>query len=153
MKRLIIFAAGALVAASVLADNNDASGVAEASGTAKGSPAAVSTPIADMKLDVELKIGSDVQNREVVGETASFGADTEKVVAWTRVTGATQPVQIMHVWKHDGKEISRVPLNVQSASYRTFSRRSVAGMAGAWNVEVQDSAGKTLASKDFTVGK
>lgn len=148
MKRLIIFAAGALVAATVLADNNE--------GVGAGAPeadAAVAAAGGDMKIEADLKVGTDVQNRDIVGEGASFPAATQSVVAWTRVTGAAQPTQITHVWKRDGVEISRVPLNIQSASFRTYSRKSVAGLPGAWSVEVLDASGASLAKKDFSVEK
>ena len=146
MKRLMILAAGALVAGSVLADNATSTGT-----VATDSPATVTSTSAEQDLKAELKVGTDVKDHEIVGEASSFPGDTDKVVAWTRVTGAAQPTQVFHVWKLDGKEMSKVTLNVQSASYRTYSRKSVAGNPGKWSVEVQDNSGKVLASKDFTV--
>jgi len=144
MKRLIIFAAGALVAASALAENNDAAAPA-------ADVAAVSSSLEDLRLNIELKVGTNVENREVVGESAAFGPEVPKIVAWTRVSGANQPVQITHIWKRDGKTVATVPLNIQSASYRTFSRRTVAGEPGAWSVDVIDPIGKVVARKEFTV--
>lgn len=144
MKKLALLAAGALVAGSVLADNTTPTG-----SITKDTPATVTSSGTEMDLKADLKFGTDVKDHEVVGEAASFPADTDKVVAWTRVTGASQPTQVFHVWKKDGKEESKVTLNVQSASYRTYSRKSVT--PGRWTVEVQDNNGKVLASKDFTV--
>lgn len=144
MKTLLILAAVSLMAASALAQN-------ESTGTVSD-PAAAASPVADT-LTAELKIGADVQDREVVGEAASFGPDTETVVAWSRISGANMPTEITHVWKRNGEEVASVPLKIQSVSYRTYSRKTVAGLPGNWTVEVRDSAGNVIATKHFTVGQ
>jgi hypothetical protein len=155
MKKLIIFAAGALFAAPALAENAS-TGTMKTDTPASMSadtPATMSPGAGDSAITAEIKIGTDVQDREVVGESATFGPEVEKVVGWTRITGAAQPTQISHVWKRNGEEVSSVPLNVQSASYRTYSRKTVAGLPGNWTFEVKDANGSVIASKDFTVGQ
>ena len=106
---------------------------------------------AQQNLEAEVKIGTDVQNLEVVGEADEFPADTEQVVGWSRITGANQPTQVTHVWKHDGNVVDSIPLDVTSTSFRTYSRKTVSGLPGEWTLEVQDPNGETIGSASFNV--
>ncbi len=111
--------------------------------------AETAAPATALKADV--KIATDVQNREPAGVADSFGAEVPAVAAWCRVTGAEHPTEITQIWKRNGEEVGRIPLKVQSASYRTYSRKSVAGLPGNWSVEVVDAAGVIIGSADFNV--
>ncbi len=102
-------------------------------------------------LTVEVAIGTGVESRTLIGESAIFPADTPQVVGWTRILGAKQPTEIRHVWKCDGKEMSSVTLGVQSSSFRTHSRKNLFGKTGRWTLEILDVDGALLASKDFEV--
>lgn len=102
-------------------------------------------------LSVEIVVGTGMDGRDVVGAADQFSNETPQLVGWTRVTGAKQPLEIRHVWKCDGKDLSSVPLNVQSSSFRTYSRKNIFGKSGAWTLEVQDVDGNVLASKSFEV--
>lgn len=102
-------------------------------------------------LTADLKIAQDVQNLEPVGVADTFTPDTATLVAWSRITGADQPTEVTHVWKRNGEVVSRVPLKVGSASFRTYSRKTVTGLRGNWTVEVHDAAGNVIATKHFNV--
>jgi hypothetical protein len=59
---------------------------------------------------------------------------------------------LQYRWLHEGKEVLRIPVPVGANRWRSHStKRIYAGMTGAWRVELLDSAGKLLASIDFTV--
>ena len=157
MKKFVILAAGALFAAPVFAQNEVVPAApAAAAPVAKPAPAAPAAAVpaaTDGSVKAEIKIGTDIENREIVGEATSFAAGTPKLAAWTRITGAGQPTQIWHVWKRNGEELSKISLNVTSSYFRTYSRKDVNGQAGNWTLEVRDASGAVLASKDFTVGE
>jgi hypothetical protein len=102
-------------------------------------------------LTVEAAVGTGIENKTLIGESASFSADTPQVVGWSRITGAKEPTEIRHIWKCDGKEMSSVTLGVQSSSFRTHSRKNLFGKTGHWTFEVVDVEGNVLASKDFEV--
>ncbi len=92
-----------------------------------------------------------VENREAVGESATFAADAGTVCCITRITGAAGESKVTHVWYAGDEEVSRVELPVRAASWRTWSCKSIT-TPGTWRVEVQDSGGKVLQSGTFTVG-
>lgn len=115
-------------------------------------PAAAGEPAAEASdLKVDVKIARGVENREPTEVGDSFPASLDQVVGWTRVQGASEPTEIRHVWSHEGKEVAELPLQVKSSSYRTWTKKSIAGQAGSWSLTVKDAAGNVLASKDFTV--
>ena len=94
-------------------------------------------------------VGSNVIDRELVGESDTFAIGTP-VVFWTHVIGGSSGDSIRHVWFHDGREVGVTVLPVESPSWRTQSRHTlVPGSEGDWIVELQDSDGRTLASHQF----
>src|SRR5882672_5088960 len=116
----------------------------------QGNPAPAAESAA---LSFEIKIGTAVENHEVTGEADKFPADTAQLIGWSKVTGATEPLQISHVWKRNGEQAASVPLMVKSSPYRTYSRKTVTDMPGKWSLEVQDTNGKVLATKEVQVGE
>ncbi len=123
----------------------------KAAPAAKEEPAKTSAPASSAALKAEVKIGTDIQDREPTGVSNSFDSGTLQVVGWTRVTGANEPTEIIHVWSYKGAEQSSVPLPVKSSSYRTFSRKSVIGQKGKWKLTVKDAEGRVIGSKDFEI--
>jgi len=100
-------------------------------------------------LKADIKIGTGLENREATGVSESFNG-VSQVVGWTRIQGAAEPTEVKHVWLLDGKEQTEVSLPVKSSSYRTWSRKTITG-PGKWTLQVKDSAGNVVASKDFDV--
>jgi len=87
-----------------------------------------------------------------VDTASTFPADIGQVVCFTRVVGARIPVQITHVWYHEGKTKAKVRLPVGSSSWRTFSRKNILpAWTGRWEVKVLDGNGAVLATTSFTV--
>jgi hypothetical protein len=102
-------------------------------------------------LTADIAVGTGVENHEATGVSDSFSSDTEQLVGWSRVKGAAEPAEIRHVWSYNGKELDSIALNVQSSSYRTFSRKTVKGMPGTWTLEVKDNEGRLIGSKKVEV--
>ena len=98
---------------------------------------------------VRSAVGSDVLDREVVGQSATFVVGA-RVVFWTHIGGGRPGDTVRHVWSHNGREIGVTVLPVGSPSWRTQSRHTlVPESEGDWVVELQDGEGHTLASHRF----
>lgn len=102
-------------------------------------------------ITAEIRFATDIEEREPEGVATRFSADQNQIVGWTRIMGARQPIQIVHVWKHGGEEVARVPLDVTSSSFRTWSRKTLRGMTGEWSLEVLGPNGIVIGSKAFAV--
>jgi len=97
-----------------------------------------------------LACGTAVENRELVGASASFDGPVARVYCWNRVTAASVPSLIRHVWYSDGAKTFEVPLNIKVSPMRTWSYRDAT--AGSWKVEAVDETGAVLAATEFSVG-
>ena len=58
---------------------------------------------------------------------------------------------LLYVWYHDGRRIARIRSHVYGNRWRSYSSKIINGRnQGHWRVELQDGAGKLLASAEFT---
>ncbi|MFH2054256.1 MAG: DUF2914 domain-containing protein [bacterium] len=106
----------------------------------------------DVEATLAFGTGVDRDTRALIGEAAVFGADVGKVFCLARITGMDEPGEVTFAWYHDGKTIVKVPLQVRSADYRTWSSKNIlAAWTGPWEVKLLDAAGRVLASAGFTV--
>jgi hypothetical protein len=95
----------------------------------------------------EVKAGTGVENKEVVGAAESFTAGTT-VWIWSRITEGEPSIK--HVWKRDGQEVWTATLKVGGKRWSTQSRRTIP-KAGSWEVDVQTADGKSLGTVAFKV--
>jgi hypothetical protein len=94
----------------------------------------------------------DVINREPVDVGTSFEASVGKLYCLTKIIGAAGPTEITHVWYFGNSERARVSLDVNSASWRTYSSKIIqTHEVGAWRVEVLGPGGELLQAFDFTI--
>jgi hypothetical protein len=151
-RKLLMMAIGFGLAVPVFAEG-EAQEATQPASTQASQPAAAAESKGESAatLKVDLKVAKDVKDREPVDVSTTFGADTEQVVGWSKIEGAKEPVEVKHVYALNGKEVASIPQQVKSSSYRTWTRKTVAGMPGKWTFSVQDASGKTLASTDFEV--
>ncbi|HLL25003.1 MAG TPA: DUF2914 domain-containing protein [Kofleriaceae bacterium] len=95
----------------------------------------------------EVKAGTGVEKREVVGEATTFPAGTT-VWVWSKIVEG-QPA-VKHVWKRDGKDVWTATLAVSGKSWSTSSRRAIP-KPGSWEVDVQTQDGTSIGSVAFKV--
>jgi cytoskeletal protein RodZ len=94
-------------------------------------------------------VGTDVVDQQLFGRSDTFAIGT-RVAFWTQVTGGRPGDTIRHVWSHHGRTEGTVDLRVGGRSWRTQSRRMLAGGAeGDWVVEARDREGRVLARHEF----
>jgi len=125
------------------------SGVAFAEEAKPAPPVTAAPPVSTAPSDVsaEVKAGTGVEKREIVGESATFPAGTTVWVS-SKLTNAER--QVKHVWKRDGKAVWTATLNVGGKKWSTSSRRAIS-KAGSWEVDVQTADGASIGTVAFTV--
>ncbi len=91
-----------------------------------------------------------VRDRAPTGVGETFPANVAQVYCFSELTNVQS--KAVHVWYRADREIFRIELPVRAAYWRTWSaKRILPAMKGPWHVEVQDTAGKVLATARFTV--
>jgi hypothetical protein len=93
----------------------------------------------------DAKLGKDVQDRQIVDETAEFALN-DKVYLWLKVTGAAGE-SLKVTWKN-GDHTYNSELAVGGSPWRTWCYKTAA-LAGDWNVAVADSNGNILKEMSF----
>lgn len=115
-----------------------------------------SIPAQDLS-DLAVEYGTvceNVVNREAVAASTSFPSSIEKLYCFTKITGATEPTKIIHVWYYGETERARIELAVKSSAWRTYSSKLIQpGEVGMWRVEVLDSDGRVLETYRFDIYK
>jgi len=69
--------------------------------------------VEETKLTVETRLGTGVEERELIGEASSFPLSVGKVYCWTCVKGADEPTEITHVWYYGVEKMAEVVLPVK----------------------------------------
>jgi cytoskeleton protein RodZ len=92
-------------------------------------------------------VGTDVQQRVLVGEASEFETGT-MVVFWNRVMGGEPGRHIRHVWFHEGNANGSRELSIGATHWRTYSKQTLR-RDGNWTVEAQDEDGRVLARATF----
>jgi hypothetical protein len=96
--------------------------------------------------------GYDRAEKAPVDTASVFPADVGRVICYSRIVGAPSPMQITHVWYHEGKTMAKVQLPVGSANWRTYSSKKIwPAWIGSWEVKILDQNGVELATKVFTI--
>lgn len=102
----------------------------------------------------DIQFGTDVENREIVGTDSTFTSDVGTVFCYTHVTGAQDTTEIAHVWYYQDQEKARVPLEVRSSDWRTWSSKQILSTwVGEWSVQVEDEQGNVLATSSFIINE
>lgn len=93
-----------------------------------------------------------VVEREPVDAGTSFESPVEKLSCFTHVAGAQDPAEIYHVWYFAEAERSVVKLQVNSASWRTYSTKIIQPHEiGDWRVDVLGQEGELLKAVHFKI--
>ena len=101
---------------------------------------------------VAAAICQDVVEREAVDVANSFSNSVPRLYCFTKIVGASQPTEVVHVWSYGDVERARISLAVNAATWRTYSSKSIqAHEIGTWRVDVLDAAGNLLETINFEV--
>ena len=101
---------------------------------------------------VAAAISKNVVAREAMDVGNRFPNSTPRLYCFTKVVGASQPTEIVHVWSYSDVERARVSLAVKAASWRTYSSKAIqAHEIGPWRVDVLDTSGNLLETINFEI--
>ena len=101
---------------------------------------------------VAAAISKNVVAREAMDVGNRFSSLTPRLYCFTKVVGASQPTEIVHVWSYSDVERARVSLAVKAASWRTYSSKAIqAHEIGPWRVDVLDTSGNLLETINFEI--
>lgn len=116
-------------------------------------PAAAPQPAASVQIrDMVFAQDYDAVAKAPVDTATTFGPDCGRIVCFTRVVGAAEPLTVTHAWYHEGKTMAKVDLHVGSANWRTYSSKNILpSWTGRWEVRVLDPNGVVLATRSFTI--
>jgi hypothetical protein len=98
-------------------------------------------------LAVEMQFARELAERKPVEPGTSFTPG--KVYCWNELKGGEGEYTIAHVWYRDGKQVRKQPIRAKGKKWVTWSFHKLG--AGSWKVEVQDSSGQVIGSKELTV--
>ena len=94
----------------------------------------------------------NIVNHEPAGAGTSFPVTVEKLFFFTKIIGAENPVEIVHVWYFGDTERARVTLPVKTNTWRTYSSKILqVHEIGTWHVDVLGPTGKVLKTVEFEV--
>jgi len=100
----------------------------------------------------EAVITSNVVDRLPADTLTAVAADAGQVYCWTRITGVSGEIEIIHVWYKGEEEVARIPLRVAGDNWRTWSSKKIdPTWTGAWRVEVIGPDGTLLKTVSFAV--
>ena len=93
----------------------------------------------------------DVYNHEPNGFfNRTIWAMPKQIVYFSKLNGLGSYSKIYHNWFNNGNQTDRIPLDIKSNSYRTFSRKEHLG-TGQWIVTTEAPNGHLLDSKEFSI--
>jgi hypothetical protein len=131
-----------LLPASLLAQDEATQSVVEQDTMAQDAMATVSVK--------DAAICQQVVDRTPVGTGDVFPPDVPELYCFTRIVGAQKDTEVTHNWYYKGNLMASVVLPVGSASWRTWSKKSISpDMAGEWMVEILSEEGVPLESIIF----
>jgi len=100
----------------------------------------------------EAVIASGVENLTPVRPGVSFDSGVGKLYCFTKIKSGQLPTVIKHLWFQGDKMVMEVTLQVKSASWRTYSTKTILPSAGGpWKVDVTSEDGTVLKTLRFTI--
>ncbi len=105
------------------------------------------------KLIVEAMLCTGIADRMPIDTVSEFGLDVDRVYLWSKISGATDTLVIRHLFIYEGETLLDLELPVKSASWRTWSYKTIpANWSGKWEAQVIGADGTVMATIPFTVG-
>jgi hypothetical protein len=107
---------------------------------------------------ISAEVGTRQVGRGVADPDDHFASRPGRLLCATAI-GAPLGVrdELLHVWRHDGVVVDRIPLTVTGGredGFRTWSSKRNLGEApdGSWSCAVETAAGQFLGERRFTIG-
>ena len=101
----------------------------------------------------EIMICRGIYKRNPIKPGSSFINNVDSLFCYTKISNSGSKKEIKHIWYFDDKEISSVTYNIKTSyNYRSWSKKTIyPRQIGKWRVDVIDSFGNILGSRNFNI--
>ena len=82
-----------------------------------------------------------------------FSNDVDSLFCYTRIQNQGQKQEVKHVWYYEDQLMTQIRDNIKKSNiYRSWTRKTILPhQVGQWRVDIQDSSGKIIGSKEFQI--
>jgi hypothetical protein len=92
-----------------------------------------------------------IEDREPIGLDTAFPADIDRVYCFLEARNIEHDTEVTFVWYAGDMQVAEITVPLQAGPrWRTFSYKTIGGVAGEWRVELLDENGNTVNSIEFT---
>ncbi len=99
----------------------------------------------------DIQICTAIEDREPAGAGTVFSNDLEKIYCFTKITGAEDTTSVNHVWYMGDTQLASVNLPIKSASWRTWSSKTIGMSLGKGHVDIVSEEGDLLGKAKFEI--
>ena len=103
----------------------------------------------------DIQICRNVVKRNPEGTDVFFSKNVDSLFCYTRIQNQGKKQEVKHVWYYEGDEMTRIRYNIKKSNiYRSWTRKTILPhQIGKWRVDIQDTSGKIIGSKEFQIIK
>ncbi|MED5554156.1 MAG: DUF2914 domain-containing protein [Candidatus Neomarinimicrobiota bacterium] len=101
----------------------------------------------------EIMICRGIYKRNPIKPGINFINSVDSLFCYTKISNSGPKQEIKHIWYLEGIVMTSVAYNIKpSFNYRSWSRKTIyPNQTGQWRVDVIDSYGNILGTRDFTI--
>ena len=101
----------------------------------------------------EIMICRGIYKRNPIKPGIKFINNVDSLFCYTKISNSGNKQEIKHIWYFENKEVTTVSYNIKTSyNYRSWSKKTVyPNQTGNWRVDVVDSNGEILGTRDFTI--
>ena len=101
----------------------------------------------------DIQICKNVVKRTPEGTDVFFNNDVDSLFCYTRNQNQGKKQEVKHVWYYEDQLMTQIRYNIKKSNiYRSWTRKTILPhQVGHWRVDIQDSAGKIIGSKEFQI--
>lgn len=101
----------------------------------------------------DIQICKNVVKRTPEGTDVYFNKDVDSLFCYTRIQNQGKKQEVKHVWYYEDQLMTQIRYNIKKSNiYRSWTRKTILPhQVGQWRVDIQDSFGKIIGSKEFQI--
>ena len=101
----------------------------------------------------DIQICKNVVKRTPEGTDVLFNNHVDSLFCYTRIQNQGKKQEVKHVWYYEDQLMTQIRYNIKKSNiYRSWTRKTILPhQVGHWRVDIQDSAGKIIGSKEFQI--
>jgi hypothetical protein len=101
----------------------------------------------------DIQICKNVVNRLPQGTDVFFNTNVDSLFCYTRIQNQGKKQEVKHVWYYEDQLMTQIRYNIKKSNiYRSWTRKTILPhQIGQWRVDIEDSAGKIIGSKEFRI--